>query len=410
MSASGVAPLLPSASPTPSHATVQPALPALPCLPLHIARLDAFVFRAAIRTPVRTSFGTMVDRPAVFVRAEDAAGVVGWGEAWCNFPSCGAEHRGRLIDSVIAPLIVGRSFDSPAAAFAAMTERTAVLAIQSGEPGPVAQAIAGVDLALWDLCAKLAGEPLWRLLGGSDGHVATYASGINPDGCAETTARALAGGQRAFKLKIGFDADRDLDNIAAMRAAIGPDLPLMLDANQAWTLDQALRIAPRLEAFGIGWLEEPLRADRPWAEWQVLKEATRIMLAGGENVSGEAAFAAAIDADVLGVVQPDIAKWGGISGCWPVIARIRAAGLRYCPHYLGAGIGLLASAHLLAAAGSDGLLEIDANENPLRTALCGPLASIDEGRADLGEAAGIGVDVDPIQVAGLCGAAARSSA
>ena len=409
MNASGVAPLLPSASPLPSHATVQPALSALPRLPLYIARLEAFVFRAAIRTPVRTSFGTMVDRPAVFVRAEDDSGVVGWGEAWCNFPSCGAEHRDRLIDSVIAPLVVGRSFDSPAAAFAAMTERTAVLAIQSGEPGPIAQAIAGVDLALWDLCAKRAGEPLWRLLGGTDGGVATYASGINPDGCAETAARAMASGQRAFKLKIGFDADRDLANIAAMRAAIGPDLPLMLDANQAWTLDEALRMAPRLEAFGIGWLEEPLRADRPWVEWRTLHKAMGIALAAGENLSGDASFAAAIEANVLGVVQPDIAKWGGISGCWPVIARIRAAGLRYCPHYLGAGIGLLASAHLLAATSSDGLLEIDANENPLRTTLCGPLASITEGRASLGDAAGIGVDVDPVQVDGLCRAAAQSA-
>ena len=378
-----------------------PTLP-LPTLPLHIARLDAFVFRAAIAVPVRTSFGTMVDRPAVFVRAEDDAGCVGWGEAWCNFPSCGAEHRARLIASVIAPSVAGRAFDSPAAAFAAMTDATAVLALQSGEPGPIAQAIAGVDLALWDLCARRAGVPLWRLLGGSDDSVATYASGINPDGCAATAARALADGQRAFKLKIGFGADRDLENIAAMRAAIGPDLPLMLDANQAWTLDAALRIAPRLEPFGIGWLEEPLRADRPWAEWLALREATGIPLAGGENVAGKAAFAAAIDAGALGVVQPDIAKWGGISGCWPVVARSRAAGLRYCPHYLGAGIGLLASAHLLAAAGGDGRLEIDANENPLRSALCGPLASIDDGRVRLGDAAGIGIEVDPARVAELC--------
>ena len=291
-----------------------------------------------------------------------------------------------------------------------MTDATAVLAIQSGEPGPIAQAIAGVDLAVWDLCARRASQPLWRLLGGSDGRVATYASGINPDACAETAAQALAGGQRAFKLKVGFGADHDLANIAAMRATIGPDLPLMLDANQAWTLDEALRMAPRLEAFGIGWLEEPLRADRPWAEWQALKKATCIALAAGENLSGEAAFAAAIEAGALGVVQPDSAKWGGISGCWPVIARIRSAGLRYCPHYLGAGIGLLASAHLLAAAGSDGLLEIDSNSNPLRTALCGPLASIVDGRASLGDAAGIGVDVVPAHVGELCRAAPRSGA
>jgi hypothetical protein len=79
------------------------------------------------------------------------------------------------------------------------------------------------------------------------------------------------------------------------------------------------------------------------------------------DLIGEDAFDAAIGAGALAVAPPDVAKWGGISGCWPVIERIRAAGLRYCPHYLGGGVGLL------AATGSTGWLEIDANINPLRT-------------------------------------------
>jgi len=95
------------------------------------------------------------------------------------------------------------------------------------------------------------------------------------------------------------------------------------------------------------------------------------------------------------VVQPDLAKWGGISGTAAVIDRIAAAGLRYCPHYLGGGIGLLASAHLLAARGeADGWLEVDANENPLRTLLCPPLASLDNGRMTLPAAPGLGVEPD----------------
>ncbi len=125
----------------------------------------------------------------------------------------------------------------------------------------------------------------------------------------------------------------------------------MVDANQSWTIEQACEIAPQLEAFNLGWLEEPLRADRPWAHWHTLAAATSIPLAGGENIAGEDAFGQALTHSPLTVLQPDIAKWGGISGCWPVIARARQAGVRYCPHYLGGGIGLLASAHLLAAAG-----------------------------------------------------------
>jgi D-galactarolactone cycloisomerase len=376
----------------------------LPLSPVHAARIEAFVFRCPIATPVRTSFGTMHDRPAVFVRVEDHDGATGWGEVWCNFPSCGAEHRAKLIDTVMAPLLASRAFDGPAEAFDWLTERTAVLAIQSGEPGPMAQVIAGIDLALWDLCARRAGQPLWRYLGGKHDGVGVYASGINPDRPQDLAAARLAEGYRAFKLKIGFGRERDLANLAAMREVLGPGLPLMTDANQAWSLDEARGMAPQLEAFNLGWLEEPLRADRPWHEWQQLSQATGIPLAAGENIAGPAAFNAAIAQGVLSVLQPDSAKWGGISGCWPVIARGQAAGLRYCPHYLGGGIGLLHSAHLLAAAGGSGILEIDANPNPLRTALAPALSRVTEGRCSLGEQPGIGVEPDLSAVAQLAAA------
>ena len=131
---------------------------------LRIMRLQVRVFRHPIARPVITSFGVMKDRPCVLVCAEDDQGVRGWGEVWCNFPSVGAEHRARLVNSVLWPMLEGRRFASPREAFAQMSAATAVLAIQSGEPGPLAQAIAGVDLALWDLVARRAGLPLWRVL------------------------------------------------------------------------------------------------------------------------------------------------------------------------------------------------------------------------------------------------------
>lgn len=366
----------------------------LPSAPVRPARIEAFVFRSPIDTPVRTSFGVMHDRPAVYVRAEDEDGAVGWGEIWCNFPSCGAEHRARLLETVLAPLATSRAFTSPAEAFAFLSTQTAVLAIQSGEPGPMAQVIAGIDLALWDLCARRAGQPLWRYLGGTRDRVTVYASGINPDAPEKLAAARLAEGYRAFKLKVGFGAERDLRNVQALRELLGPELPLMVDANQGWDLEHALQMAPALAGFGLGWLEEPLRADRPWAEWQELARQTIIPLAGGENVMGGEAFDVAIGSGALRVLQPDLAKWGGISGCWPVIARGLQAGLRYCPHFLGGGVGLLASAHVLAAVGGAGLLEVDANPNPLRTALTPQLASPAQGMCHLGEAAGIGISPD----------------
>lgn len=362
--------------------------------PLRLARLEAFVFRAPIDTPVVTSFGTMRDRPMALARVTDADGVQGWGEIWCNFPTVGAEHRARLATSVLAPLVEGKTFASPADAFATLAARTAVLAIQCSEPGPIAQAIAGVDLAIWDLHARRLKQPLWKLLGGTSPRVKVYASGLNPDGPEKLAAARLAEGYRAFKLKIGFGAERDLANLAALRAVVG-DLPLMVDANQAWDLATATDMAKRIEGFGLGWLEEPMRADRPWSEWQALARASRVPLAGGENMMGDETFDAALASGAFGVVQPDMAKWGGFSACLPLARRILAAGRRYCPHYLGGGIGLAASAHLLAATGGDGMLEVDANANPLRTLACGPIAKVHDGYATLGDAPGLGFDFDP---------------
>jgi L-alanine-DL-glutamate epimerase-like enolase superfamily enzyme len=122
--------------------------------PLAIRSLFALAFRHPLAMPVVTSFGVMRDRPMVLVRAEDGDGVVGWGEAWCNFPSVGAEHRVRIVNEILAPLVVQRTFAGPAEAYDVLTARTEILALQSGEPGPFAQAIAGVDLALWDIAAR----------------------------------------------------------------------------------------------------------------------------------------------------------------------------------------------------------------------------------------------------------------
>lgn len=394
--------------------TVHPRLPLpvsvpLPDLPapspastLTLARLQAVVLRCPIATPVRTSFGTMVDRPAVFVRAEDADGAVGWGEIWCNFPSCGAEHRARLLDTVLAPLLLGQTFSGPVMAYEHASARTRILALQTGEHGPLAQVIAGIDLALWDLWARRAGLPLHRLLGGTRGTVPVYASGINPDAPEQVVAAQRAAGYRAFKLKVGFGAERDLANVHAVRAVLQPGDAFMLDANQAWSPADAAAMIQRLQPLGIGWLEEPLAADTPLADWQALRAVSAIPLAAGENLQGEANFAAAIGSGAFDVVQPDLAKWGGISGTWPVIQRIRAAGLRYCPHYLGAGIGLLASAHVLAAAGGDGMLEVDANPNALRSGLAPMLDRVVDGQVSLGEGPGLGVAVDLDRARALC--------
>jgi len=125
----------------------------------------------------------MTDRPAVIVEVVEKDGTIGYGEIWSNFPQCGAEHRARLALSACVPLLMEQDWTSPADAFDHLSRRLRTLAIQTGEPGPIAQAIAGIDTALWDLAAKREGKALWRLLGGiGNSQVPAYASGINPDG------------------------------------------------------------------------------------------------------------------------------------------------------------------------------------------------------------------------------------
>jgi D-galactarolactone cycloisomerase len=147
--------------------------------PLRIVGVRTLLFRAPLLEPVRTSFGMMHDRPALLVRVEDADGIFGWGEVWCNFPTVGAEHRAHLLDSIVAPILRERLWADPPTAFRELNRRLRILTIQSGEPGPMAQVIAGADLALWDLAARRAGQPLWKMLGGTPA-IEVYASGLNP--------------------------------------------------------------------------------------------------------------------------------------------------------------------------------------------------------------------------------------
>ena len=117
-------------------------------------------------------------------------------------------------------------------------------------------------------------------------------------------------------------------------------------------------------------------------------------LAAGENIASRERFDQALSGDVLRVVQPDIAKWGGLTECTAIARDIVKSGKTFCPHYLGGGIGLLASAHLLAGVGGDGLLEVDSNDNPLRDRFCGPVVDVRDGAISLSDDPGLGIEPD----------------
>ena len=354
-----------------------------------VVRVDVHVFRASIATPVVNAFGTMRDRPMALVSVEDADGITGYGEIWCNFPVVGAEHRARLMTSVVAPLVVGRRVVDLAAEHARLVSAVASQVLQTGEPGPFSACLAALDQALADLAARRTGLPLWKFLGGARNRVPVYASGLGPDGAGPLANGTWQRGFRAFKLKVGFGRDRDLANLTALRGSLPGDARLMVDANQAWSPDEAHAMASALRDFDLEWLEEPIAANQPQAAWQSLAKASApLSLAAGENLCSAQLLDVAIDAGALRVLQPDVGKWGGPSQILPIARRAVAAGLRFCPHWLGGGVGLVASMHLLAAAGGDGLVEWDANPNPLREAL--PLPAVVDGAIKLSDEPGLG--------------------
>ncbi|MDO5604147.1 MAG: mandelate racemase/muconate lactonizing enzyme family protein [Paracoccus sp. (in: a-proteobacteria)] len=347
--------------------------------------------RAPIARPVATSFGVMRNRPAVFLRIEDTDGAFGWGEAFTNWPAAGAEHRVNLLVQDVSDLLFGRDWCDPPAMFHELSRATHIRALQCGEPGPFRQVIAALDIAAWDLVARRAGLPLKDMLApGAPSRVPAYASGIHINAAATEITRARTAGFRAFKVKVGFDNSAEPGKLREVASLLEPGDRLFADANQAWNADQAEMFLTDAADIGLGWMEEPIPADAPEGDWARLA-ALSVPLAAGENIAGHADYDQTLARRILRYVQPDLCKWGGVTGCLHVARQTLQSGATYCPHFLGGGIGLVASAHVLAAAGGPGLLEIDVNPNPLRDLLIPVGSSIRDGQWHMPDTSGLGI-------------------
>lgn len=278
-----------------------------------------------------------------------------------------------------------------------------------------------LDLALWDLHGRQAGEPVWRLLGGETGRVPLYASSgalREPPALADLAERLVAEGFPAMKIRFSSSAGgragwrEDVAALEAVRARVGERLALMVDCNQGWrmpwdtsapwTLKDALEVAAALEPLGIYWMEEPLhRADR--AGLAALRAATRLRVAGAEMTREREALDDLIAGRCLDILQPDCALTGGITGLARVARAARAAGLGFTPHSWTNGIGVLANAHLFAGTGAGPWLEYPYDPpdwTPERRdfPLAAPLSQAG-GRLDLGDAPGLGIVLDEARLA-----------
>ena len=356
-----------------------------------IARLDVYALEAKIDTPVQTSFGSIPARVSALLRIEDTDGYAGWGEIWGNFPSITCAYRAALACKVLPEPLLGATVETPGAFCIRLADKLRVLAVQAAEPGPISAVLAATNQALWDLVARRQALPLRRVLNENTAEtVPVYASGLNPTDSVEIAVRAREAGHRAFKLKIGFGDEVDRRNLHGLRLTMKEGEQLFVDANQRWSLSEAIARIPMLEEMEVDWLEEPMLAEAPAKDWRELRDSTLLLLAGGENLRDMDAFRTAFS--YLAYVQPDLGKWGGIDGCLAIARSALKHNCTYCPHWLSGGVGLMHSAHLLAAAGGDGLLEVDANPNPLRSRIVEPATGILEGRLHMVDTPGIGID------------------
>jgi L-alanine-DL-glutamate epimerase-like enolase superfamily enzyme len=197
-----------------------------------------------------------------------------------------------------------------------------------GRGGPVVLALSAVDIALWDLKARRAKAPLWRLLGGFDPRVPCYAGGIDLDLSVEALLKQtddnLAKGFRAIKMKVGRpDLASDVARVKAMRSHLGEGFPLMADANMKWTVEEAIRAARAFQPYDLTWLEEPIVPDDVAGHARIMA-AGGVPIAAGENLRSLWEFKNYIAAGAVSYPEPDVTNCGGVT-YFMKIARLAEA-------------------------------------------------------------------------------------
>ncbi|MEP1964275.1 mandelate racemase/muconate lactonizing enzyme family protein [Tateyamaria sp.] len=357
--------------------------------PITIDRIEAFALTARPSVGPVSSLGMMPVRNGVLVAITSKDGATGWGEVWCNFPPRGNLARLNLLEDVIAPYILGKTYEHFDLCRKDLETQSARMAIHTGEFGPFKHCIAGIDTAMADLAARTQNVSLAEFLSKNPKtKVPVYASTPNVSKLSEAIGHIVEQGHTGVKLKIGLGLETDLKLMRDVAAITGNRLRILADANQNWSLGAAQETLNALSDFEIGFIEEPLRADAAMEDWAALADAVSIPLAGGENITSLDEFARFAQEGKLKVVQPDVAKWGGVSGAMEVASLAAAHEATCALHYMGTGLGLAASIHTLAAIGGNGPVELDSNPNPLRTDLGDIDLTVTNGM--LGVPAGIG--------------------
>jgi D-galactarolactone cycloisomerase len=313
----------------------------------------------------RSRSGLRTYRGTVLVEVETDEGIAGFGS--CSGNEAVVEA---IIGRALNPILIGKD---PLCIDTLWRDNELTRGLESHGSKAIAAIVrGGIDIALWDILGKARNLPIYELLGGKCREsVPVYATALYPEKNSEMVKKAFAFAEKGFsaiKIKIGFDLAQDMAIVKTLRTALGKEFTLMADANMGYGIDEALAASAVLEKCTIAWLEEPLFVGDV-ENHALLRSRSKIPIALGENLHACSAFEEFILRGAVDLLQPDVARCGGISESQRVAALAAAHGLPVSLHTWGDAVALAASLHLASALNNSPIMELDCTENPLRAEL-----------------------------------------
>ena len=341
-----------------------------------------------VRPPWRSLYSDRFE--TLLVRITDDSGTVGWGEA---LAPVGPEIAAEAIRRLLAPQLVGVDASAPRPQWSRLRD---LMRERGHLVGHQADALAAVDIALWDLVGRRTGLPVADLLGGAyRRRVPTYVSGLpRPDDAAraELAKQWQDRGARLIKLHLGHGVETDLATVDAVRTA-APRVSVAVDAHWAYRLPEATRLGRELTARGVAFLEAPL-APEDIQGHRRLADRLDIPVAIGETLRNRYEFTQWLDAGAVGLAQPDVGRTG-LTEAWSIAELAAARHVPVAPHHsVGLGVALAAGLHLAAAIEDCPYFEYQPTTVDVANRILRRPLQIGPAGMELPDAPGLGVDVD----------------
>ncbi|MBP0496416.1 mandelate racemase/muconate lactonizing enzyme family protein [Pararoseomonas indoligenes] len=355
-----------------------------------------------------SDFGRVPTFDSVIVRVETDTGLTGWGEAKAGVGSAAAcAGLAAIINDDYAPLLLGQDprdisrlwdvmYNTPREGYAVAGGYALP---QVGRRGLSISAIAGVDVALWDILGKSLNVPVWRLLGGKRvDRMPAYASGGWAD--AANIGEQLQGycdraGFRAVKMRVGVmdgSPARSAARVRAARERLGPDIRLMADAHGTWTVAEARAFSRMVEDCDLFWFEEPVSADDK-AGMAEVRRSSSVPISAGESEFTRHDFREICELRAADVLQPDLAIAGGLTEGLRISALASAFNLRLAPHLWSGAPAFAAGMHLAATQSAGFILEYSLGHNPMLHDLIEESFPVEDGHVEIPDRPGLGISV-----------------